>query len=180
MKKLMSMTAFVLWQIKIKKQTIKECEKFDKGYEYVIDAESRFNENIENYANFIIQKLELWMFVPCKLVDGIWVVLKEPYYKDFYTPMPERNGKKVWLTNRDKFELALKEYQEAKDRCLFYGFELITDKGEFITIQGKSGYLNWNKKDLYFMFYSGFCIERLMESFDLELTPTAQKQIGLC
>jgi hypothetical protein len=124
--------------------------------------------------------LEIWQFVPCKLVDGVWVILKEPYDKDFYTPMPERNGKKAWRTNRDKFELALKEYQEAKERCLFEGFELITDKGEFITIQNINGYLNWNKKESHFMFYSGFCIERLMESFDLELTPTAQKQIGLC
>jgi len=35
---------------------------------------------IHNYKNFLKQKRELWMFVPCKFVDGAWVVLECPNY----------------------------------------------------------------------------------------------------
>lgn len=64
-----------------------------------------FENNCFNYANFLSQKLEIWQFIPCKLVDGVWVVLEEP----------NRNDQDTWLWM---------EYQQAKERCLFEGFEM--------------------------------------------------------
>ena len=69
--------------------------------------------NIRNYANFLKQLLQLWMFVAC---DEDGNVLEEP--KDF----------KVWSNSGGAFMnidevLICQEYQQAKERCLFDGFE---------------------------------------------------------
>lgn len=53
------------------------------------------------------QKPELWMFMPCKLVDGAWVVLEEPNYK----------------ANELQLQDEWKDYLEAKERVIFEGFE---------------------------------------------------------
>ena len=53
------------------------------------------------YSKFLKQPLELWMFVPC---DDNGNVLKEPIINDSI---------KIWT------------YQQAKERCLFEGFENI-------------------------------------------------------
>lgn len=117
MERLISMVAFVLEQIKVKKNKIEESEKNKTGYQYVIDAESYFNYVVESFANFLSQKLELWMFVPSKLVEGAWVVLEECIYKD---------GVHIYLNFDEKQDYLkrCKEFQEAKNRCLFEGFEV--------------------------------------------------------
>ena len=61
MKNLISMTDFVISQ-------------------WSMDLTKKQRERIANYANFLKQKLEIWQVVPCKLVDGVWVVLEEPKY----------------------------------------------------------------------------------------------------
>lgn len=53
------------------------------------------------YSKFLKQPLELWMFVPCELVDGVWEVLEEPD------------------CNLDIRMDELKKYRQAKERCLF-------------------------------------------------------------
>ena len=97
-------------------------------------------DKIRSYANFLKQPLELWMFVPCKLVDGVWVVLEEkkPFQDNYF------------------------EFQEAKKRCLFEGFEV--RKGNWL--------LNGNI-DIDEEFCQGLSIESLVK-YNLELTPTAK------
>lgn len=120
----------------------------------------------ERYANFLKQPLELWMFVACKLVDGAWVVLEEP----------DRDNNKYDVYDREfcYFNDGLffhdeQEYQEAKDRVLFEGFE-------------KDNYFVTHKSHASF-FYPISCLhEQSIEDlvkYNLELTPTALKKIGL-
>lgn len=165
---LKSTTDFVL-------QFGKEKNRF--GYEEAYDA-------ISGYANFLIQPLTLGMFVPAKLIDGVWVVLEGTYSKQ-----PDRNDYFNDLGgNLELYQHNMRlwrEYQESKERCLFEGFEL----------EYKNTVVN---DDIQILFYKSKLIE-LVEIFDgqmpdskgkistiedlvkynLELTPTAQKQIGL-
>lgn len=82
MKNLIGMVDFVLWQLTVKQSS------------------SEFKEVIRKFAAFLSLKLELWMFIPCKLVDGVWVVLEEkkPFQDNYF------------------------EFQQAEERCLFKGF----------------------------------------------------------
>ena len=77
-----------------------ETETLDTSQIMWYDKEVEKLCKIRNYANFLKKPLEIWQFVPCKLVDGVWVVLekKKPFQDNYY------------------------EYQEAKSRCLFEGF----------------------------------------------------------
>lgn len=143
MKKLISMTDFIF------KTSDNPSKLGFKGDLYII----------RQYAKFLKQLLELCMFVPCKLVDGVWVVLEEPKEKDFWESMPRRNGKRAWNTHRDLFEIALREYQQAKEKCLFEGYDG--------SIEQLKDLINLN-----------LTIENMVK-YNLELTPTAQKQIGI-
>jgi hypothetical protein len=105
------------------------------------------------YAVFLKQDLKLHYFVPCDL-DGN--VLEEPKCNVCYTGLPgDCHRSKECGIDENPF----KEYQEAKDRCLFtscpYHVEIMKN---FI-------------KD-------GQTIE-FFDDLNLELSPTAQKQIGL-
>lgn len=93
MEKLTSMVDFVL-----------ECTKKSplEPYEQVNET---FINKVINYANFLKQPLEIWMFVPCKLVGDVWVVLEEPVYTN--------------PSNKFYNEVYVKEYQQAKERCFF-------------------------------------------------------------
>lgn len=144
---------------------------FDKNYYF---------GKMLNYASFLRQKLELWMFVPCKLVEGVWVVLEEPEEKSFYTEMSPKNGRRRWKTNSDKYTLDLCEYQEAKERVLFEGFTAIynqTKNGTVAIVRNTPNSLN-----IELGFKNTTCKFKTIEDlvkYDLILTPTAQKQIGL-
>jgi len=152
MKNLISMVAFILQ---------------DNGIHQVV-----------SYAKFLFQKLELWMFVPCKLVDGVWVVLEEP--KEI--PCAECLDHHSLTCDFCKEEL--KEYQQAKERCLFEGFEY---KKELKNSGGNYTHFLENKDIQIYIQWGGFhlfgkydlkTIEDLVK-YNIELTPTAQKQIGL-
>lgn len=98
------------------------------------------------------QPLEIWQFVPCKLVDGVWFFLEEPQIFK---------------------ELRMKEFQQAKERCLFEGIEYIESKKEgtysFFRI-AELGVIN------YPHFWKNFTIEDLVK-YNPKLTATAKKQI---
>src|SRR5690349_9775881 len=94
MKKLTSNTAFGDY---LNTKNIPDCE-----YRYL---RSKFDELLK-------QPLELWQFVPCKLVDGVWVVLEEPC---------------LYCFDACDIDKCL-EYQEAKERYLFDGFEVIVSE----------------------------------------------------
>lgn len=121
------------------------------------------------FGLFLKQKLELWMFVPCKFVDGVWVVLDSYFYDQF------NSGRLV--TDEEMKEV--EQYQEAKDRVLFEGFSL-ENKGEFTT---------WIQKDNHSICFTdrgkiniNSQNERTVEDvikYKFILTLTAQKQIGL-
>lgn len=78
--KLISMTDFVLEQYELSRNP------------------THFEENAFNYAQFLKQPLELWMFVPC---DEDGNVLEEPSLLD------------------ERYYLLLMAYEQAKERCLF-------------------------------------------------------------
>ncbi len=154
MENLISMLDFVLEQ--------KEGSTIDTEQLDWLNQETYKLDRIRNYANFLKQKLELWMFVPCDLNGNVLEETNCTYIIEKCT-----NSKCV-------------KYQEAKERCLFEGFEY----------NKQTNQLN-NKKGLYIHFGQRFCeayfeggteyleiIEDLVK-YNLALTPTAQKQIGL-
>lgn len=102
MKNLISMVAFV----------ISQNFKLVKGE---IDI-NQCGLSILKYANFILKPLELWMFVPCKLVEGVWVVLEEPIKYKNWTNF-DYSGTDIGFED----EKLCREYQQAKERCLFDG-----------------------------------------------------------
>ena len=112
---------------------------------------SRFHR-IQSYAKFLKQPRELWMFVPC---DDTGNVLEEPI------PF-------------NCTDLEYSNWCEAKERCLFEGFQHdfnMIEKGIFVFTY------NGNTK----IFEMGENIEKLLEykKVEFKLTPTALKKIGL-
>lgn len=114
-----------------------------------------------NFDSFVSKKLKLGMFVPC---DEEGNVLKEP-------DMCFRHDEKL-----------SKEYQQAKERCLFEGFRVEEHEKESFSIRCENNILNvmWNFSDKrgWFTARGISTIEDLVK-YDLTLTKTAQKQIGL-
>ena len=123
--------------------------------DFVIDRFNERNEDYDilvyNYANFLKQPLELWMFVPC---DEDGNVLEE---KSMFNTNDED-----YIFYSDDFD----KHQQAKERCLFDGF-VIKDC------------LLINKKNILVINYlSDKTIEHIVNN-EIELTETAIKQIGL-
>lgn len=150
--KVISMTDFVLEQAEI--------------YRFRDDCE--FAYIVRKYANFLKQPLELRMFIPCDENGN-------------YLPEPESRGVHPhYITEPTNEELeAYNDWLEAKERCLFKGFKYqnsICVSNDDIDI-----YIDSDDIKVYNGFekhYTVNTIEDLLK-FDLELTPTAQKQIGL-
>lgn len=166
MEHLISMTAFVLEQCNNENIGKKMTRFGSRMFDYIWSV-------IFGYAKFLNLKLEIWMFIPCKLVDGVWVVLEEPRMK-FYDSMTGWNCPE---DARD-YEDSLQEFQQAKELCLFEGFEL----GEFkTTVEHKSIgsiYVMFKSNNLWFKNTNANTIEDLVK-YKPKLTPTALKQIGL-
>ena len=91
MKNLLSMTDFIYLQ--------KMSFRTDK----------RFKQLIIEYANFLQQPLELWMFVPC---DEDSNILVHPYDKIYPASMSFAN-------EIENYNL---KFRQAKERCLIEGF----------------------------------------------------------
>lgn len=129
------------------------------------------------YVEFCKQPLNLGMFVPAKIVDGVWVVLEEPTQEKYgwysASHFEEESG---WMCEggEEAYYEALKEYQEAKDRVLFEGWELVSNCrwGAEIAKDKITGALQFNISKYK-------TVEQLFMERNLFLTPTAQKQIGL-
>lgn len=162
--------------------------RFDKPIGFYADkldyyeGQSNAMSYVVSYANLLSKKLEIWMFVPCKFIEGVWVVLEEPKENDLC-------GSFFDMQTGFHYE---KEYQEAKDRVLFEGFEVV-DKGKWSKNNPLSGLwlININNecrpfsycskgypKEWYWAKMNLETIEDLIK-YNLELTKTAQKQIGL-
>ncbi len=68
-------------------------------------TDKRFKQLIIEYANFLQQPLERWMFVPC---DEDGDVLEELLHIELY--------------EGSTYDLDVKKYNDAKQKCLFDGF----------------------------------------------------------
>lgn len=104
---------------------------------------------IRNYANFIKQPLELWMFVPCG-EDGNF--LEKP------------------IETIGGIEMYYDKYQQAKERCLFE--ECVYDE-EMDAVRNDIGLMIYSVK-----YDSNDNVEDLIK-YELQLTQTAIKQLGL-
>jgi len=82
-------------------------------------TEQRLNQ-IYQYSLFLKQKLEPWMFAPCKEVNGEWLFLEEPEnfldYQDVYNSCEKDSNLHAWYND-------CSQYENAKDKCLFEGFK---------------------------------------------------------
>jgi len=151
--KLISMTKRVLYEMDIFNNAC-----YDDEYL----ALRILKEDLEKHSKFIEQKLELYMFVTSKLVNGVWVVLEEPF----------NDGE-----NDQYYLSALEEYEKAKDRVLFEGFEY-----QEVKLKTHYSLIRFPDKTitpLYPKLWREETIENLVK-YNLDLTTTAQKQIGLC
>ena len=194
MKTLIGMTDYIS---KINTEFNMPTKPFDKNYYF---------GKMLNYSSFLIQKLELWMFIPCKLVNGVWVVFEKPVemgeYDDRlcnFCSYPQEGRaisalslgcegsrcESAFENYHDEFQTELAEYQEAKERILFEGFEVIkwNHGGESYSIRKNSG----TKEEVQVVYYKAIpdyfvwsfkTIEDLVK-YNLELTPTVQKQFEL-
>lgn len=120
---------------------------FDKNYWF---------GKILNYSDFLKQLLELWMFVPC---DDEGNVLVEPLHIELY--------------EGDTYDIDCDKYQQAKERCLFIGFEFCNSQREgiesglklFVSPYNSSGkiYLTKKKESGYHSWFQLFTIEDLVQ-----------------
>jgi hypothetical protein len=118
--RLISMTDFVLEQ--------KETSTYECPLHEWLHLESGKLTKIRNYANFLKQPLELWMFVPCD-ENG----------------KPMKEGYEVFDEDCTEYDEYVFKYQKAKERCLFEGFKINCPKDtvEFTkSITDESGYLH--------------------------------------
>ena len=73
------------------------------------------------YRNFILQKPELWMFVAC---DAEGDAMDLPSISDFDHYDHIEGGHVMDSDGIDRYNEALDEYDTAKQKCLFEGFEV--------------------------------------------------------
>lgn len=149
--KLISTTDFVLEQKRPK--PCADTPEADYYYQEYVAL-----ENICNYANFLKQKLELWMFVPC---DEDGRILIEP------------NPDKFTMDNIQSFDIFREQlfyYKQAKERVLFDGFKYNK------TLHEVKSYIPYCCLDE--LFFKNKKIEYLVK-YNLTLTETAIKKIGL-
>ena len=163
--KLISMTDFV-----INESTNKQVSKNFSGFTDIVNNKKLSYDNIISYANFLKQPLTLGMFVPC---DENGNVLSEKY------------SAKEDAENKSFTKLS-NEYQQAKERCLFEGFKVMSQD-----LYDNYFELELHGKDFWITFVNNECqieedfeienIEHLLMNSleDLELTQTTIKQIGL-
>lgn len=128
-----------------------------------LDAK-KFKQLTLSYRDFLKQPLNLSMFVPCKEADGKWVVLEEP------KQLSDKDSE-VYYSSTDE---EMKEYQQAKERVLFEGFEWQKPNEEY----SEGSLICTDKWVCYDSSLKYRCIESLIE-YQPTLTPNAIKQLGL-
>lgn len=131
MSKLISMCDFVLEQ-----------SRYNNDYQ--------FSKKVCRYAEFLKQPLGLWMFIPCDENSNILEEPKKPWQDNIM-------GEGLHLRHKEDF----RKYQQAKDRCLFEGFDEI-DAENILSCIG------WHTVE-----------ELANNGVGLKLTKTAIKKIGL-
>lgn len=120
------------------------------------------------------QIMEKWMFVPCKLFKGVWVVLEEPKEYQRWLKALEINEFNYWAEGWEE----CREYQEAKDRVLFEGFTyhigLYNNNPDFWFVRNSS-----RKIHDYEFEVQSLSIEMMVnQNYILALTETGEKQLS--
>ena len=143
----------------------------------IIDCEIthiRSHNEIVKYANFLSQTPEIWMFVPAKFENGVWAVLEAPRsYSD------NRTAKADLYSEQYK-----KEYTDAKERCLFEGFEVYEteffnkDLPKSICIYDVIHPLWWHKDTMSWHLSRDIKTIEDLCKYNLTLSPTAKKELG--
>jgi len=127
--------------------------------EFVLKTYDEISDSIDsesmmyNYANFLNQPLTLGMFVPC---DEDGCVLEEP---EFHEPNNENE-----IGDYDELRY---QYQQAKDKVLFEGFEICNRTSNIDCVVCKDDHLSLK-------LLKGKTIEYLINR-NLTLTPNAIK-----
>jgi hypothetical protein len=123
------------------------------------------------YAIFLKQPLTLGMFVPCDLEGN---VLEEPVNHETWLSLHNSKGSTIG------FDKHL-EYQEAKERCLFEGFQVEEHEMNTYSVRCENNILNpmWCFIDNIWVCAKGISTIEDLIKYSLELTPTALKQLGL-
>lgn len=121
---------------------------------------AKITNQIFNYANFLNKRLELGMFVPCD-EDGNLI-------SKFYNVNKDDDNK--------SFAKLSDEYQKAKEKCLFYGFNFSGEINDVFVIKYSEFRLLYLIKEKRFVEH--IRIESLVYQ-DLTLSETAVKQLGL-
>jgi len=124
-------------------------------------------ENAVPYATFLQRALELWMFVPCG-EDGKPLTKPLDYYqfRSTYQSVDVDSQVELWYNDCLK-------YEKAKERCLFEGFEYVSEWYDTHLIakdriSGKG----------QFKMNSFNTVEKLITlHYPVTLTPTALKEI---
>lgn len=116
----------------------------------------------KSYADFLKQPLQLGFFVPCDENGSVLRVPNEKLYQEFRLLYPLLSD---WKSYKE-------EYQKAKEKVLFEGFEYIETENYFFV---------FNEEKLVRLQRSNFKTETVefISGQEVELTPTAIKQIGL-
>ena len=132
-------------------ETFRLKSSIEFGYSLKDKTDYEYRQLRDSYDSFLKQPLKLEMFVPC---DKDGNVLGEPYN--------DGNGDNY-------FGVLLDEYQQAKEKVLFEGFE----KAKNVNFDFKRGY------SLFKISYYKNIEHFLNDVPDITLTPNAIKQLGL-
>ena len=130
------------------------------------------NNLFYNYAKFLKKELKLGYFVPCDFND---VPLEEPKHYDLW----KKYGS--FTQYGESIVSECNKFHEAKNRVLFEEFEVV-QKSNFISFE-KEGIILFNYNKNRNCFVCNYVrnidsVENLLR-FNLKLTETAKKEIGL-
>lgn len=128
------------------------CKSKEKSFLTRLEYLEWYEKVRNNFDNFLKQPSKLEMFVPCYFRDGIAI----PYTNE---------------TTISSIEL-FNEYEQAKEKVLFQGFEIVINKeGEKVILGDYTCLKVSNLENLD--------IEYLVKYVHIKLTPNAIKQLGL-
>lgn len=140
-----------------------------ENYSKIYKDEDEFLCKTVDYANFLKRPLELGMFIPCDLEGN---ALTYPVIKNNHI---DECQCKYCIEEYSQYTIDDKQYQQAKERVLFEGFEVKEYNLSYQFWVGNK-YISYDKPNGYFSDYD--FIEQLT-SLGLTLTQTAIKTIKI-
>lgn len=124
------------------------------------------------YAELLKHPLTLGMFVPCDLDGNVLEDIETGENLKFHPLTPGDEATEYWID----YKIRKKEYQEAKERCMF----------DVFVIKGKASHLKeiWNQENYLFTYNAsteqfltmGNTVENIVK-YNLVLTESAKQKI---